>query len=115
FLPLIPLALVEKAPLERGEKLLRGADIVEVVSLALTGQCNPCAMVKIVVPQGVETIPAGTDRTHKLGMLLLILGDDKRRSRPSRSAHSGGDFAEDMRRRIIVDILRRVETQTVDM
>ena len=58
LLPLVALALVEVAVLDRRDELLRRAEVVGVVGLVVAGQRDHGAVVEVVVPERVEAIAA---------------------------------------------------------
>src|SRR5579864_478862 len=73
LLPRISLALEEVAVLNRGDELLRGAQIVAVVGGALPGQRGDRAVVIVVVPERVEAVSSLPLGAGDLGLLGLVL------------------------------------------
>src|SRR6266850_4428457 len=67
-------SLEYKTLVERAHDLLRLAEIL-VIALALAGQESVHALVKIIAPQGIETVTAAARRTHQLGIVLIRLAD----------------------------------------
>src|SRR5687767_230522 len=56
FLPFVALALVKETPLGERNKFLRGAAIVAVVRFIFTGQSHNCTVMKIIIPESVQTV-----------------------------------------------------------
>jgi hypothetical protein len=73
LLPGRPLPLVEVAPLERRDKLLGSAAIVGVIGLVVSGKRYHGAVVKVIVPEGVEAIAALRWWAYQLGVLPFVL------------------------------------------
>src|SRR5262249_4841490 len=72
-------------------------------------------MMEIVVPKGVETAASGFWRTNEPSVLAFVLGDEEDVALTGGFAAVTGDFGEDMIGRVIVDVLRGIETQTVEV
>src|ERR1700752_5254486 len=70
---------------------------------------------EVVIPQGVEPVTAPLGRTHQLGVLWLVLSDDKGNSAAPRRSHLPRDGGGNMIFRLIENCLRRVEPQPVEM
>src|SRR4029079_10898217 len=97
------------------DELLRSAQVIGVVRLAVSGQRHQRGVVKIVIPQGVETKPALVHGAQAPNVLLFVLGYDDDRTPAGGRARASGEFGEHMRLRRIEDLLNGVETQTVEM
>src|SRR6185295_16520059 len=57
LLPLVTLALIQKAPLHLRNEFLGAAAIIGVVRFIPPRQRNDCRMVKVIVPKGVHSVP----------------------------------------------------------
>src|SRR6187399_1140829 len=68
-LPVVVLALEQKAVFDRGEQLLRGAPIVPEIAVALPARRNTRAVVEIIVPHRVEPEAAGVEGMKLFGAL----------------------------------------------
>ena len=88
LLPRVILALVEKAALDHRYELLRRAEVIRVVSLATTGECDLHAVVEIVVPELVEAVAPLVPRPCETRTLGLVLGDDDCPPRPCHLPHA---------------------------
>src|SRR5262249_51175986 len=118
LLPRVPLSLVQIAILERGEKLLRCAEVIGVVRLVSASEGDHRRVVEVVVPEAVEAITIGFERPNQPWMLRFILSNEESGPSPRGEANGMADFGEDVAAgfdRVIVDVLRCVETQTVQM
>src|SRR5277367_383751 len=115
LLPGEELALVEKAPLHRRYQLLRSAQIVRGVRLAVAAQSDAGAVVKIVVPDRIDAEAAVRRGAHQPGLLGFVLGDHDGLAAAASLAHSPRDLGQEMRCRTIEDLLRRVQAQAVEM
>src|SRR5579884_593523 len=115
LLPGVPLALIEEAVLHRAQKLLRVAAIAAVIRLVATGRRDARRMMEVVVPQAVE--PAAVDRLRakQARALRLVFADDDRATSAGRVAYLARHRGDDVRRRFVEDLLRRVESQSVEM
>ena len=87
-LPRVPLALVEVAVLHRRNELLCRASVVRVIRLVAAGESDHGRVVEVVVPQGVQAVPALLDRVHDARVLWLVLVHDDGRSSLRRGAHT---------------------------
>ena len=72
-------------------------------------------MVEVVVPHRVEATPALVERTDELRLLGLGLGEDEDRAFARGRARARADLAEDVDGGCIMDALRRVEAEAVEM
>src|SRR5947209_12677264 len=70
---------------------------------------------KVVVPEAVESVAAALKRSDEARLLRLVLGDDERRSARRRRAHLARERSDDVVAGIVVDALRRVEAQAVEV
>src|ERR1700730_12933351 len=114
-LPLIALALIEETVLGGSDELARPTAVIRVVGFVMSGQCHHGAMMKVVVPQGVEPVTAALRRARQLGVLRLVLSNDKGDSAAPRRSHLPRDGGDNMIFRSIENCLRRVEPQPVEM
>ncbi len=92
----VPLALVQPAPLEDRDDLLRRAEVVAVVALAPACGGDPRRMVEVVAPEHVEAQPAARGIAEQPGVLRLALADDQHAPIPGRLAHPSGRSAPRM-------------------
>ena len=70
----------------------------------------------VVVPQRVEAVAAARRIAHQARVLRLVFGDDVDRAlAAARRADAPDDVGEDVRRRRVLDVLRRVEAQAVEV
>jgi hypothetical protein len=115
LLPRVALPLVEIAVLERGHEFLGVPAVVAVVGVVARGEHHLCAVMEIVVPERVHSVPALGLRFHEPRLLRLVLGNDYRLPRPRRRAHLADDGREDVVGAGIEDALRRVEAQAVEV
>ena len=81
----------------------------------MPGQRYHGAVMEVVVPQGVEPVTAVLGRARQLGVLRLVLSDDKGASAAPRRSHLPRDGGDNMIFRSIENCLRRVEPQPVEM
>src|SRR5262249_45130539 len=85
------------------------------VGLTASGESDESAVMKVVVPEGVESAAAALGRPHQMRILLLILGDDEGAAAPRRLAHAFPDRRHDVLFRSVENLLGRVQTQAVEM
>ena len=95
-LPLVALALIEEAVFDCGDELLRRALVVRVISFASAREGDPRAVMKVVVPEAVESVAAALKRSDKARLLRLVLGDDCRRSARRRLARLARERGDDV-------------------
>src|SRR5215831_8567822 len=114
-LPFITLSLVEVSPFERRDELLGRARIVGVISLPTPRHGHHSAVMKVIVPQGIQTITPLLWRSHELRLLRLILRDEENRASASSFAHLPGDGGEDVVGGGIIDVLGGIEAQAIEM
>ena len=98
-----------------GDELGWATAVIRVVGLVMSGQRNHGAVMEVVIPQGVEPVTAPLGRTRQLGVLRLVLSDDKGASSAPRRSHLPRDGGDNMIFRSIENCLRRVEPQPVEM
>src|SRR5688572_27652886 len=79
FLPLVALALIDKAPLERRDEFLGRAFVIGVVSFVVAGRGDVGSVVKIVVPDRIEAIASFGQRANQAGFLPLVFIHDQDR------------------------------------
>src|SRR5690348_15771676 len=72
-------------------------------------------MMKIVVPQRVETVSMFLVRTNDSTFLRLVFTHDVDLSSSAGSARCGGDLLQDVSGRAVENLLRRVEAQSVEV
>src|SRR5204863_3797101 len=89
--------------------------VVGVVRLALACHRDDGAVMKVVVPHRVETVAAGIDGTHELRRLRLALGHENNRTAACGVPRPAADLAEDVPARAVVNRLRGVKTQTIEL
>src|SRR5438067_9980110 len=105
LLPFVPLPLVQVAPLHCGNELLRIARVVGVISFAFTGERDYRTMMKVIVPQCVNSVSTLLDGPRQNRALPFVLGHHDRRSPPARIAYGFGYFYQDVPRRTIEHLL----------
>src|SRR6266568_4664789 len=113
FLPGIWLALVKITVLGCRNEFLRRPEIIGVIRFVPSGQSNEGAVMEVVVPQTVEIVAPFAARANHLGFLRLILRNQNQQALPGCCARGSSDCANNVLLRLIVDILRRVESETV--
>src|SRR5262249_40675825 len=115
LLPVIRLPLVEEAVLGRGDKLLGRSKIIRVVRLPTAGQRNDRRVVKIVIPETIKAVASFCARSNEFYLLRFVLSYQNKRF--VRRAFMGrfANRAQDVLRRIIVNILGRIEAEAVEM
>src|SRR6202041_1409040 len=114
-LPLVALALIEETVLGGGNELARPTAVIRVVRFVMPGQRYHGAVMEVVVPQGVEPVTAVLGGARQLGMLRLVLTNDKGDSATPPRSPRPGDGGDNMIFRSIENCLRRVEPQPVEM
>src|SRR6201989_584436 len=95
-LPLVALALIEETVLGGGNELARPTAVIRVVGFVMPGQRYHGAVMEVVVPQGVEPVTAALGRTRQLGVLRLVLSNDKGGSAARRRSHLPRDGGDNM-------------------
>ena len=88
---------------------------VAVVGFRPPRQRHHRAVMKVVVPERVETVAALLGWPHEPRVLRLILRNEKDRPVAGRFARATADRFDDMRARGVVDLLRGVEPQAIQM
>ena len=88
--------------------------IVLVVELVSASDGDHRGMVQIVVPDAVEAEAAGLRRPDEIGVLRLVLRDEDDAARSRRLAGRAPEGGDDVILAVVVDVLRRVEAQTVE-
>src|SRR5712691_3201534 len=89
--------------------------MIRDVRLTLARDRNDGAVVKVVVPDGIQSVAAGVERLHELDRLRLALGDENDWSAARRGSCTASDLADDVAARLVVDRLRGVEPQPVQV
>src|SRR5271163_5074271 len=115
LLPLVALPLIEKAVFGGGDELARATAVVRIVGLVMAGQCHHSTVMEVVVPQRIEAVSAPLHWARELGVLRLVLSDNKGDSAAPCRTHLPGNSGDDMIVRSIENCLRRVEPQSVEM
>src|SRR5271157_2040916 len=110
-----PLTLVEPAALEDRDELLRGAKVVAVIRLAAPGGGDHHGVVEVVAPEHVEPETAPLGRPEQPCALSLVFADDQHTTAPGRRADRPHDRPEDVVGTVVEDVLRRIDTQAVDV
>ena len=72
-------------------------------------------VMEVVVPDGVEAEPAFRARTDEFGILRLVLSDDYDIPVVRGGSGASGQLREDVLIGVVEDLLRRVETQPVEV
>src|SRR5450432_299654 len=110
------LALKNKTFFQGANNLLRLA-IVLIIARAFTGKEGVDGVMKIVTPDGVQAVAAIFTRKNQARIILVTFGDhaDFAIEFVGELSHFLGDFLEDVRRRIVLDGLHGIQTQTVEM
>src|SRR5690349_21692935 len=76
-LPSVPLSLIQKPILCRGDELLRGAPVVGIVRFVLSRERDLSGVVPIVVPDHVQAEAVAFDRAYELRELsFAFIYDD---------------------------------------
>jgi hypothetical protein len=68
---------------------------------------------KVVVPEGIDSEAAIGGTPHQTVVLRLVFGDDYSLAIAACRAHPRYDLGDDVRVRLVVDLLRRVEAKSV--
>src|SRR5437773_625322 len=89
--------------------------MIRVVRLALAGERNDRAVMKVVVPHRIEAVTPGIDRPHELRGLRFALGDENDRTFPRRASGAAADLRDDVPPRSVVNTLRRIEPQAIEL
>src|SRR5262249_36765097 len=115
FLPKVGLALKQITVLGRGNKFLRASKIIGVVGLAFSGQCHDGGVMKIVVPDRVEIVPAFFARQNQLRFLPLVLSDQNDLAWFGGLTRGPADLAADVFVGTVFNLRLRVEAETVEV
>src|SRR5690242_6987951 len=92
LLPSIPLALIEVSVCQRRSELLWPAFVVGIIRVALPGQSHHRTVMKVVVPQTVQTISALFDGPNIMGLLGFVFGDHDQLTPSSRFSRAPYNF-----------------------
>src|SRR5687768_7954583 len=109
------LALIEESVLEGREQLLRRTAVIRIIRLAVSRQCDDRAVMKIVVPELVHAKATVLAVAQKPRLLLFVLADGDDRSGAGSFPGRDNELRDEMWIGFVVDIVRRVETQAVEM
>ena len=115
LVPRVVLSLIEWAAFYGRYELLRCAAVVDVVGLALSSRRHDRHMMKVVAPDVIEAIPALCGRAHDPRILRLRLGDHQYGPRAGGLPSRHADVLQDVPWRVVVDRVRRVEPQPIQM
>src|SRR5205823_3057371 len=115
FLPKIWLPLKQVAVLGCGNKLLRRAKVIGVVSFPSPSQRDGGAMMEIVVPNRIEIVAAFFARLNQFCYLPFILRDQKNFSRLGRFAGGPANRADDVLVRVIMDRVGGIEAEAIEV
>src|SRR5262249_24106623 len=115
LLPRVVLTLEQISVFRGGDELLRLAARVAVVRLRASGHRDHRAVMKIVVPERVETITALVERPNPTGLLWFVLCNEQDGSPRRRVTCPACDGGQDVLVGIVEDLLRRIETQAVEV
>src|SRR5690625_2861738 len=115
FLPEIKLALIEKPVFGDGDEFLRRTEMIAVIRFAPARKSDHRRMVKIIIPDRVETVAPFFDSRHHLDVLRFVFRD--KYDRPLVGSLPGGsiEFGNDMFGRGVVNRLRGIEPKTVEV
>src|SRR5205809_153274 len=72
-------------------------------------------VVKVIVPEGVDAKSAILDRPDEVRVLRFVFRDQDDSPLPRGLVRTLDDVRDDMARRVVVDILGRVEAQAIEM
>src|SRR5262245_23077541 len=75
-LPAVILTLIEVAPLQSRYELLRRALVIGVIGFGASGYRHAGRMVKVIVPQRVDTEAAAIGWPRHFRTLRFVFGDD---------------------------------------
>lgn len=109
------LPLVEEPVLNRPDDVGQLAGVVLVVPVALAGQRRVHGVVKIVCPDGVESVSTTADWIDQSHVVAIALGDHDDSSAAGSLACYLGDLLEDVRLTRVEDRVRGVEPEAVDV
>src|SRR5438105_58654 len=70
---------------------------------------------KIIIPERIQTVTAAFRRLHQTHVLWFVFRDDDRGAPARGRAYAAPKRHKDVLRRIIIDALRRIEPQTIEM
>src|SRR5205823_5740379 len=115
LLPDRVLALIEESPFGRGNQLLRCAAIIAVIRFVSAGDCDRGRMVKIIIPDCVQSVAVFLSRLSDSRILPFILGNHDDGTRAGSTSCLTIDFEKYMQRRVIEYLLSGVEPQAVEV
>ena len=96
LLPLVALPLIEETVLRGGNELAWATAVIRVVGLVTSSECHHGAVMKIVIPQGVEPVTTLLCRARELRVLRLVLSYDEGDTAVRRQSHPPSDRGENM-------------------
>src|SRR5262249_9925599 len=91
------------------------AQIISVVSFAVSSQRDDGAMMKIIVPNCVEIVAALPARSNQFRFLPLVLRDQNNLARTRCLARGASDCPDDVFVGRVFHLVGRVESKTVKM
>ena len=66
-LPFVALALIKESAFRQRNELLGRTEVIRVVGFVVSAQGHDCAVVKVIIPESVETVAAAIARSqHKV-------------------------------------------------
>ena len=89
--------------------------MITIIGFVVAGQADHRRVMKVVVPQCVQTVPACVNRPDHAHILRLILANHDYRAIASRDARGGSKLRQDMLGRLVPEGLRRIEAKAVHM
>ncbi len=115
ILPGVALALKEVSPFEGAQQLLRRTRVVRIVGLSVARQRDARRVMKVVVPDCVETEAAARERPDESRLLRLVLRNEQDVAIRRRLARPTPDAREHVLLRVVSDVLGGVEAQAVEV
>src|SRR5512145_1704237 len=114
-LPAIRLPLIKESRLCRGYEFPHIAAIIRKICLAVSGQRYQRRVMKIIIPEGIYSVPALIDRSNQCRLLRLIFGCDNGTASGSGHTDAFGNLCKNMLFGLVVNILGRVQTETIEV
>src|SRR5262245_34793740 len=115
MLPRVVLSLEEKSPFDGGDELLGSTAIVGIIRFSAAAESDSCTVVEVIVPERIDAVSTGLGRPHELGDLRFVFRNQHDRSPASRSSGLLGNHAKNMFRRVVEDLLSRIEAQAIEV
>src|SRR5919202_3227955 len=108
------LPLKEPTGAKRRRDFSRAAREIAIVTLVFTGQRHAHGVMKVVGPDGVKPVSAGSDRAYEPGLVAGVFRD--KHEVPAgiqRGMHALHKLLNQMHRAIVDNCVRRVEAQAI--